>query len=210
MADRRFIVRENVRKRFAPLEGTAGRSLYAGGEVRHELPGETVTVRPPFGLAVEGEWDVVHVEPLLAAVAEDHLVGVLLVRLGGFAAGVFEGDELVASKVGTRNVHGRHRAGGSSANRFRRRREGQARVLVEAAAENGVRVLGPYQGRLRAVALGGDRTAVRQALAASRDLAQIAATTTPRFLTVPEPRRQVLERAIHDVYAVKVVTDAPS
>jgi hypothetical protein len=122
VADRRFIVRENVRRRFAPLEGTPGRSLYAGGEARLEPPGEIVTVRPPFGLATEGEWDVLHVEPLLAAVAEDHLVGVLLIRLGGFAAGVFEGEELVASKVGTRNVHGRHRAGGSSANRFRRRR----------------------------------------------------------------------------------------
>jgi VLRF1 release factor-like protein len=210
VAERRFIVRENIRRRFAPLEGTAGRSVYAGGEARFELPGETLTVRPPFGLAAEGEWDAVHVEPLLAAVAEDHLVGVLLVRLGGFAAGVFDGEQLVASKVGARNVHGRHRAGGSSANRFRRRREGQARVLVEAAAENGVYVLGRYRGRLRAVALGGDRTAVRQMLAANRELAQLAATTTSRFLTVPEPRRHVLERAIHDVYAVQVVTEAPS
>jgi hypothetical protein len=210
MPERRFIVRENARKRFAPLEGTPGRSAYAGGAARFDLPGETIVVRPPFGLEAEGEWDVVHVEPLLAAVAEDHLVGVLLVRLGGFAAGVFDGEQLVVSKVGTRNVHGRHRAGGSSANRFRRRREGQARVLVEAAAENGVNVLGPYRGRLRAVALGGDRTAVRQTLAASRDLAQIAATTTARFLTVAEPRRHVLERAIHDVYAVEVVPEAPS
>jgi peptide subunit release factor 1 (eRF1) len=137
-------------------------------------------------------------------------VGVLLVRLGGFAAGVFEGEELVASKVGTRNVHGRHRAGGSSANRFRRRREGQARVLVEAAAENGVRVLAPYRGRLRAVALGGDRTAIKQALASSRDLTALVTPTLSRFITVPEPRRAVLERAIHDVYAVEVVTESPS
>jgi peptide subunit release factor 1 (eRF1) len=137
-------------------------------------------------------------------------VGVLLVRLGGFAAGVFEGDELVASKVGTRNVHGRHRAGGSSANRFRRRREGQARVLVEAAAENGVRVLGPYRGRLRAVALGGDRTAIKQALASNRELTALVTPTTSRFITVAEPRRAVLERAIHDVYAVEVVAESPS
>jgi hypothetical protein len=210
VAERRFIVRDNARKRFEPLEGAEGRSVYGGGEARLELPGEILTVRPPFGLETEGEWDVVHVEPLLAAIAADHRVGVLLVRLGGFAAGVFEGEELVASKVGTRNVHGRHRAGGSSANRFRRRREGQARVLVEAAAENAVNVLGPFRGQLRAVALGGDRTAVRQTLAASRQLAAIAATTTPRFLAVPEPRRHVLERAIHDVYAVEVVTEAPS
>jgi hypothetical protein len=210
MPERRFIVRENVRKRFEPLEGAEGRSTYAGGTARFELPGETVVVRPPFGLEVEGGWDVIRVGPLLEAIAEDHLVGVLLVRLGGFAAGVFEGESLVASKVGTRNVHGRHRAGGSSANRFRRRREGQARVLIEAAAENGLRVLAPYRGRLRAVALGGDRTAIRDTLAANRELAALAAETTPRFLTVADPRRDVLERAIRDVYAVEVSTETPS
>jgi hypothetical protein len=210
MAERRYIVRENARKRLAPLDGRPGRAVYRDGEARLELDEETLVVRPPFGLPHEGAYELVRVSPLLEAIAEDHLVGVLLVRLGGFAAGVFEGEQLVASKVGTRNVHGRHRAGGSSANRFRRRREGQARVLVEAAAENGVRVLQPFGGRLRAVALGGDRTAVRQALAASRQLAELVTPTTSRFLTVADPRRAVLERAIHDVYAVELVTETPS
>ena len=206
----RFVGRANVAKRLAPLEGTSGRSVYAEGEARFETEGGTVVARPSFPLRHTGEYPVVRVSPLLEEIAEDHRVGAVLVRLGGYAVGVFEGERLVASKVGQRLVHGRHRAGGSSANRFRRRREGQARVLVEAAAENGVYVLRPYRGRLQAVALGGDRTAVRQMLAASRELAQIAATTTPRFLTVAEPRRHVLERAIHDVYAVEIVTEAPS
>jgi len=38
-------------------------------------------------------------------------LGVLLVRLGGHAAGVFEGRRLVSSKVGSRQVHGRSAAG---------------------------------------------------------------------------------------------------
>jgi Actinobacteria/chloroflexi VLRF1 release factor len=202
----RLVVRENVRKRFEPLEGTPGRSVYGGGAVRFELNGEAVVVRPPFGLEHEGEYGHVHVAPLLAAVEEDHLVGVVLVRLGGYAVGVFEGERLVASKVGTRNVHGRHRAGGSSANRFRRRREEQAKVLVQAAAETAVRVLAPYRDELEAVVLGGDRTAVRHTLAANRELAGLAGRPSGRFLTVREPRRQVLERAIHDVYAVEVAS----
>ncbi len=43
-------------------------------------------------------------------------VGVLLVRLGGYAAGVFTGPSahLAASKVGSRLVHGRSAAGGTS------------------------------------------------------------------------------------------------
>ena len=197
-------MRQNIRKRFEPLERAPGRTDYGGDAVRFELGEEVVTVRPPFGLSHEGEYEYVHVAPLLEAVAQDHLVGVVLVRLGGYAVGVFQGERLVASKVGTRNVHGRHRAGGSSANRFRRRREEQAKVLVRAAAEAAVRVLAPYREELDAVALGGDRTAVRQTLAASPGLA--ALTPFGRFLSVPEPRRQVLERAISDVYAVEVAS----
>src|SRR5215472_10270806 len=62
----------------------------------------------------------------------DRTVGVLLVRLGGYAAGVFQGTEpiLVASKVGSRLVHGRSAAGGQSQQRFARRRENQARQAL--------------------------------------------------------------------------------
>src|SRR5919197_6191732 len=127
----RFVGRDNVRKRLAPLEGERGRTIYAGGGVRIELPGELIVVRPPFGLAHEHEYPTVRLGPLFEALAEDHVVAALFVRLGGYAVGVFDGERLVASKVGSRFVKGRHRKGGSSANRFRRRREEQARALVE-------------------------------------------------------------------------------
>jgi hypothetical protein len=204
----RFIVRENVRKRFEPLEGAPGRSLYRAGEAQFELATEVAAVRPAFGLAHEAAYDFVHVEPLLAALAEDHLVGVLLVRLGGYAVGVFRGDALIASKVGSRNVHGRHRKGGSSANRFRRRRDEQARELVNAAAATAVDVLTPYMPTLRAVALGGDRLAVRRTLAARPELATLEQKALPRWFAVAEPRRSVLEGVVHDVYAAEVASAA--
>ena len=206
---RRYIVRANVRKRFEPLEGAAGASVYREGGARFELANETVTVRPPFGLPHEGAYDFVHVAPLLEALAQDHLVGVVLARLGGYAVGVFSGESLVASKVGRRNVHGRHRAGGSSANRFRRRREEQAKALIDDAADTAVRVLSPYVDELGAVVFGGDRFAIRSTLEARRELRALEEKGLDRFLAVSEPRQQVLERAIHDVYAAEVVTEPP-
>ena len=148
---RRFIGRENVRKRLAPLEGAPGTDGLRRRRCAHRVRDGEPRRRPPFGLAHEGEYDHVHVEPLLAAIAEDHVVAALLVRLGGYAAGVFEGERLVASKVGTRFVKNRHKKGGSSANRFRRRREEQARVLVDAAAEGAAAALAqPRRPRRRA------------------------------------------------------------
>ena len=97
---------------------------------------------------------------LLQHVQRDRTLGVLLVRLGGHACGVFEGSRLVTSKVGSRQVHGRSTAGGWSQQRFARRREGQVRVALGAAAETAARVLLPEVARLDGVVVGGERTAV--------------------------------------------------
>lgn len=203
----RHIGRENLRKRLAPNEGAPGRTTYAGGSVRIEpAEGECLEIRPSFGLAHEAEYDRVRVSPLLEEIAADHVVAALLVRLGGYAVGVFEGEQLVASKVGSRFVKNRHKKGGSSANRFRRRREEQARELVDAAAEVAVRVLEPHRGRIEFVALGGDRSAVDAVLDARPDLAWLRERALPRFFTVPEPRQRVLEAFPYDLYAVEVVT----
>jgi hypothetical protein len=201
----RYVGRANAAKRLAPLEGAPGRSVYADGAARFDLAGgETIVARPPFPLRHEGEYQVVRVAPLLEEIAEDRRVGAVLVRLGGYAVGVFEGERLVASKVGQRLVHGRHRAGGSSANRFRRRREEQARAALQAAAETAIRVLGPERERLDAVALGGDRAAIRRMIELDPGLAWLDDLALERFFTVPEPRRAVLERLPYDLYAVRL------
>ena len=201
----RFVGRANVRKRLEPLEGTPGRTVYADGAVRIEpAGGEPLVARPPFGLAHAGEYDSVHLAPFLEEIARDRVVAVLLVRLGGYAAGVLDGENLVASKVGHRFVKGRHQKGGRSSNRFRRRREEQARALVEEAADVAEATLGPWRDRAEHAALGGDRTAVDATLAARADLAWLAERAVPRFFTVPEPRRRVLERLPYDLYAVEI------
>src|SRR5690242_2821526 len=151
----RFIGRDNVRKRLAPLGGVDGRTTYADGAARIVTGEAALVVRPPFGLDHVGEYDRVELGPLLAALAADHVVAAVVVSLGGYAVGVLDGERLVASKVGTRFVKGRHRKGGSSANRFRRRREEQARALVDEAAEVAAAVLEPWRGRVEFVALGG-------------------------------------------------------
>jgi hypothetical protein len=201
---RRFVGRENVRKRLAPLEGQPGRTTYADGAVRIEAAGEVITVRPPFGLPHAGEYEVVRLEPLFDALAADQVVAALLVRLGGYAVGVFDGERLVASKVGSRFVKGRHKKGGSSSGRFRRRREEQARELIDEAAEVAARVLEAWRDRVQFVALGGDRTAVDRVLAASPELGWVWERALPRFFTVRDPRQAVLERLPYDLYSAEL------
>jgi peptide subunit release factor 1 (eRF1) len=200
----RYVGRENVRKRLEPLAGQPGRTVYAEGSARIEAEQETITVRPPFGLAHARVYESVELGPLFSALGADHVVAALLVRLGGYAIGVFEGERLVASKVGSRFVKGRHKKGGSSANRFRRRREEQERALLDAAAETAERVLEPYRDRIEHVALGGDRAAATRV---AERLPWLAEKTLPRFFDVPDPRQRVLERLPYELYAAELTEE---
>lgn len=122
-------------------------------------------------------------------------VGVLLVRLGGYAAGVFgDNDRLLASKVGSRLVHSRHRKGGSSQARFARRRENEVTALIAAAADTAARVLLPHSAMLGCFIAGGDKRACEQVLQ-DRRLAPLLALRCAPFLTTTDPKRSVLEQS---------------
>ena len=163
------------------------------GRVTFVGAGGAVDCDPPFPpLAATGVHEGFDAAPLLEHASRERVVGVLLVRLGGHAVGVFSGRRLVASKVGRRQVHGRHRAGGSSQQRFARRREGQARVALEAAADVAAGVLLEYRLDLDAVVLGGDRRALTEVLEDVR-LRPLRPLVAERVLDVPDPRLKVLE-----------------
>ena len=160
--------------------------------------GSTAEVEVPFPPLTGG---------LVEHVLRDRRVGVLLVRLGGCACGVFDGPRLVASKITVRQVHGRSAAGGQSQQRFARRREGQVRVALQASADTAARVLLPSAASLDALVVGGDRTAVDGVLA-DRRLGPLRPLVTGRLLDVPDPRQAVLEASYDGLRAVRIrVTD---
>lgn len=136
--------------------------------------------------------------------------GVLLVRLGGYAAGVFTGypPVLADAKTGSRLVHGRSAAGGWSQHRFARRREKQAGEALRAAADTAVLVFGRGP-RLDALVLGGDKRAAAE-LRDDPRLAPYLALATDRFLTVPDPKRAVLEGTPRQFTAVRIRLAEPS
>jgi hypothetical protein len=159
-------------------------------------------------------------------------VGVLLVRLGGFAAGVFTGypPRLADAKAGSRLVHGRSAAGGWSQHRFARRREKQANEALQAAADTAVAIFARWPqpsgitargggaapareparqaSGLDALVLGGDKRAIAE-LREDPRLARYFAIATDRFLTVPDPKRAVLEASPRLFLSIRIRLTEP-
>jgi hypothetical protein len=153
-----------------------------------------------------GDDDVVR--RVVAHAGRDRVVAVLLVRLGGYAAGVFDGGHLTASKVGSRHVQGRSAAGGWSQQRFARRRAGQGRLALSAAADVAATVLVPHAARLEGLVLGGDRASVATVLDDAR-LARLRRLPLGPHLDVPDPKLVVLQQAARRFRAVRIrVVDA--
>jgi hypothetical protein len=147
---------------------------------------------------------------LVAALAEHAaaplVTALVLIRRGGYAVGLARGADLLHSKVGSRYVQSRTAAGGWSQQRFARRREGQAKELVRAAAEawSGL----PTTPAPAVLVTGGDHGLADQVLAepALRVLARLGSA---RHLDLPDPRLTVLRDAAARAQALLVTIREP-
>jgi hypothetical protein len=128
-------------------------------------------------------------------------LGLVLVRRGGYAVGLARAGRLAAHKTGTRYVQSRTAAGGSSQQRFARRRGNQADELVRAVADLALRTLPP--GIPAGLVAGGDRALVREVLADPR-LAHLAVLPRRELYDLPDPRLSVLEEALRRGRAVRI------
>jgi Actinobacteria/chloroflexi VLRF1 release factor len=164
----------------------------------------TVVLRAPF------PWTPA--PPLLgtftAAARQPHRAAVLLVRRGRWAVGVFDGSDLVVSKVDARQVQGRTAAGGWSQQRFARRRGNQTDAVVAHAVETAVRVLLPHAAAVEALFSGGDRGLADDVLTDPR-LAPLAALRREPALDVGEPTKAVLLETPKQFRAVRVHITEP-
>ena len=180
----------------------------AGFADRHD--GAETTASPDVVELVGGDgaraWIDVPFPPLVGNLAEHvhrtRRIGVLLVRRGGYAVGLFDGTTLTASKVGSAYVQGTTKAGGWSQQRYARRRANQASAAFADAADAAARVLGDVD--LDALVAGGDREAVRAVLA-DRRLSGLEPSGP--WLEVKDPRLKVLAATPEQFRAVRIRLD---
>jgi hypothetical protein len=188
------------------LENFAGRHgpWSADGLLVTAEDGATAELSPPPGAPAPED-----LGDLRRAAGEPRRIGLLLARKGAVAVGVASGTQLVVSKVDTHYVQGRTAAGGWSQQRFARRRDNQAKAAAADGAGIAARLLLPEVRTLSALVTGGDHTAVDTILT-SPALQPLIALRSDRFLDVPEPRKTVLEDAITQARAVRILVKDPA
>jgi hypothetical protein len=161
--------------------------------------GAVATIEVPYGPLVATD-----MPGLITHLCRPRRIGPLLVRLGGHSVGIATGGRVEISRTGRKPVYGRNSAGGWSQQRFARRREGQARQALQAAARDADEVLVPHLSEVDGVVLGGDQRALA-VLRTDHRLAGVFAMAGDRVLDVGEPRRATLDEAAVLARMVEIV-----
>jgi hypothetical protein len=160
-------------------------------------------VLPPFPSGEKLFASGYDVEPLRELLRQERVIALMLLRLGAYAVGVFRGEKLLSSKVGTGLVHSRHRQGGSSAHRFERHRDKQIESFFTRVCSHTQERLEPYQ--LDYVIYGGERHTLLSFRKQCEFLRQFDGRTLAKPLNVREPKQATLEAAISQAWSSEVV-----
>jgi len=162
-------------------------------------------VLPPFPIAERLFSSGYDVEPLCSILQQELTIALILLRLGAYAVGVFQGEQLVSSKVGTGLVHSRHRQGGSSAHRFERHRDKQIESFFTRVCTHVQENLEPYVKQLNYIIYGGERHTLLSFRKQCEFLQQFDDRTLAKLLNVREPKQATLEAAIIQAWSSEVI-----
>lgn len=168
-------------------------------------PRHRYLVLPPFPLTERSVSTACEIEPLHSLICQELLLGLVMVRLGEYGIGVFQGEKSLSSKVGTGLVHSRHRQGGSSANRFRRHREKQMEAFFTRVCQHAREQLEPYVRRLDYVLYGGTRETVSDFRKQCHFLQEFDKLTLDRLLNIREPKKSGLAGGIQEAWSSRVI-----
>lgn len=179
-------------------QSATGAMLFWGTQHRY-------LVFPPFPFSQEKVSNTCEIEPMYSMLNREFKLGLILVRLGSYGIGVFEGESLITSKVGTGLVHARHRQGGSSSHRFERHREKQMESFFTRVCEHTREQLEPYARQIDYVIYGGTKETILDFRKQCHFLHEFDKRTLDLLLNIREPKQAGLEEAIREAWSSRII-----
>lgn len=162
-------------------------------------------VIPPFpivdGQAVFGY----RVDNLRHLLETELTIAVVFIRMGLYGIGLFKGDLLIDSKVGTGLVHSRHKKGGSSQHRFERHRDKQIEYFFTDVCKKSREKLEPYISDIDYLFYCGERMTVTSFVKQCRFIRSLNEREMPRLINIRGHGQKALTEAIGKIWSCVVL-----
>jgi hypothetical protein len=152
-------------------------------------------VLPPFPINEDNATsDDFELSILNEILARQYVIAIILVTWGSYAVGLFHGNSLIASKVGTGHIHKEHKKGGSSQKRFARRTEEQRKDFIKRISTN---IEENISGNIPDyIYFGGNRLIYTPLSRYSKYLQSNKTKVSKRFLNFKQANKLALEQSI--------------
>jgi peptide subunit release factor 1 (eRF1) len=179
------------------LSAKNGAALFWGDKLK-------CLVLPPFPLNEETVFSGYITKPLRRLVTVDYVIGLVLVHLGSYAIGICKGEKLISSKVGTGLIHGRHKKGGSSQQRFQRHRENQIREFLDRVCFHITEIFKNNTQPIDYIVYGGPRQTILLLQKRCPFLRSLDDRVIPSII-VPTLRQKILEASVGRIWSSSVI-----
>lgn len=135
----------------------------------------------------------------------EYKLGIILLSLGEYAIGIFEGRKLIASKCGKKFLRGRHKKGGSSQARFARARKANIEIFFNEVYEILKRKIGSYISDLNYVIYGGAKITIRNFQKRDHFMKKLNEKTLDKIIDVHDINKKRLEDILFEVWKTRVL-----
>ncbi len=167
-----------------------------------------LAIAPPFPINTEVE--TTDRETLLQSIDPPLHVAIILIRYGYVAIAIAHDETIVTTKTDTRWVPNKHRAGGQSANRFKRSREKWAREFFDKSAHLATDRFSTYPHHIHHLIFGGDKHVINQFLDRATLPKNLSDRILQRRLNTLRPNRNALKDAVRQAWSSTIYELATS
>ena len=167
-----------------------------------------LAIAPPF--PIQSQVQTTDRETLIQSINPPLHLAIILIRYGYVAIAIAHDETLVLTKTETRWVPNRHRAGGQSANRFKRNREKWAREFFDKSARLAQDRFSTYPHHIDHLIFGGDQHVINQFLQRANLPDNLSDRILTRRLNTLRPNRNALKDAVRQTWSSTIYELAPS
>ena len=158
-----------------------------------------LAIAPPF--PIQSKTETTDRETLLQSIDPPFHVAIILIRYGYVAIAIAHDETIAVTKSDTRWVPNQHRAGGQSANRFKRSREKWAREFFDKSARLAQERFAAYPHHIDHLIFGGDQHVIKQFLDRATLPNNLSDRILQRRLNPLRPNQSALKDAVRQTWS---------